>query len=126
MESILSISQDLKFGKIFVQNSDLLNLFKSSMKIYGWNFNLVTARYVKLLFLVWVILIDPDAFVRSFSYRGKVIIKGASNILRSGYSIIIKMPFLIPLLGRNAVDALDATDFKEMKDLIPFHVFLCF
>ena len=126
MESILSISQDLKFGKIFVQNSDLLNLFKSSMKIYGWNFNLVTARYVKLLFLAWVILIDPEAFVRSFSYRGKVIIKGASNILRSGYSIIIKMPFLIPLLGRNAVDALDATDFKEMKDLIPFHVFLCF
>ena len=53
----------------------------------------------------------------SFSYRGTVIIKGVSNIIGIGYSITI-------IKRESTVGILDATVFREMRDLILFHVFL--
>ena len=52
----------------------------------------------------------------SISYRGKVIIKGVSNIIGIGYSISIFMGHYI--------DTLDALVFREIRNLIPLHVFL--
>ena len=51
----------------------------------------------------------------SLSYRGKVIIKGVSNIIGIGYSTTNI---------NSTVGILDATVFREIKNLIPFHVFL--
>ena len=59
------------------------------------------------------------AFLCSFGYRDKVIIKGVSNTIRIGYSITI-------IKRENTVGILDATVFREIKDVIPFHVFLIF
>ena len=56
-------------------------------------------------------------FFCSFSYRGKIIIKGVSNIIGIGYSITI-------IKGQYSWSTLDATGFREIRDLIPFHVFL--
>ena len=54
-------------------------------------------------------------FFPSFSYRGKVIIKGIHNIIGIGYSVtIIKGEY-----GRY----MGCYSFKEISDLIPFHVF---
>ena len=58
-------------------------------------------------------------FFCSFSYRGKVIIKGVCNIIGIGYSITI-------IKRESTVSILDATNFREMRNLIPFHVFLIF
>ena len=58
-------------------------------------------------------------FFCSFSYRGKVITKGVSNIIGTGYSItIIKRE----RERESTVGILDATVIREMRDLIPFHV----
>ena len=78
-------------------------------------------KYCTITFIwkiVWKMFMWIFCFFCSFSYRGKVIIKGVSNIIEIGYSItLIKS-------RESAVGILDATFFREMKDLIPFHVFL--
>ena len=56
-------------------------------------------------------------FFHSFSYRGKVIIQDIHNIIGIGYSITI-------IKGEYGVGTWDATVFREIRDLIPFHVFL--
>ena len=56
------------------------------------------------------------AFFRSFNYRGKVIIKGVSNI--KGIGIVS------PLSRNSMVGTVDAIVFREIRDLIPFHEFL--
>ena len=51
-------------------------------------------------------------FFCSFSYRSKVIIKGASNIIGVGYGIT----------RESTVGTLDATVFRETRDLMAFYV----
>ena len=51
-------------------------------------------------------------FFCSFSYRSKVIIKGASNIIGVGYGIT----------RESTVGKLDATVFRETRDLMAFYV----
>ena len=64
-------------------------------------------------------------FFCSFSHRGKEIIKGVSNIIGIGYSItIIERERERERERESTVGILDATVFREMRDLIPFHVFL--
>ena len=53
-------------------------------------------------------------FFGSFTYRSKMIIKGVSDIIR----IIAS-----PLSKESTGGKLDATSFREITDLIPFHVF---
>ena len=55
-------------------------------------------------------------FFCSFSYRGKVVIKGVSSITGIGH--------ISPLSRDSTVGTLDATIFREIRDLIPFHVLL--
>ena len=55
-------------------------------------------------------------FFCSFSCRGRVIIKDIYNIIGIGYSIII--------IKRQDNSTWDATAFREIRDLIPSHMFL--
>ena len=55
-------------------------------------------------------------FLGSFSYRSKVIVKGIRNITGIGYSISLSL--------QSTVGALKAIVLREVRDLIPFHVFL--
>ena len=56
----------------------------------------------------------------SFGYRGKVIIKCVSNIVGNGYNIESDHY----QERKSRVGMLDATVFREMRDLIPFRMFL--
>ena len=58
-------------------------------------------------------------FLGSFSYRSKVIVKGIRNITGIGYSITV-----LSLSLQSTVGALKAIVLREVRDLIPFHVFL--
>ena len=55
-------------------------------------------------------------FFCSFSYRGKVIIQSVSNIVGIAYSITV--------IKDITVGTLDAAVLREIRDLIPFYVFL--
>ena len=63
------------------------------------------------------------AFFYSFSYRDKIIIKIVSNIIGTGYSIAWLYLYREREREReSAVGIMDATGFRGIRDLIPFHV----
>ena len=77
------------------------------------NLPFLSARYSEKCFCEYVMF-----FFCSFSYRSKLISESVSNINSKGLVMVS------PLSGESIVGIFVATVFKEIGDLIPFHVFL--